>query len=83
MGIFGEVGIRPTMGGPNLSEYAAKEWSGLIDTYYLQRWERFADSLEHGTSYHIHNAFNRFGKFAAKAQIQRESYHGKGNSRTC
>lgn len=40
-------------GGPNLSEYAAKEWSGLIDGYYLKRWERFADSLEHGSQYDI------------------------------
>ena len=42
-------------GWPALSEYAAKEWSGLIDGYYLKRWERFADSLEHGTKYDILN----------------------------
>ncbi len=42
-------------GGPGLSEYAAKEWSGLIDRYYLKRWEKFADSLEHGTKYDILN----------------------------
>ncbi len=42
-------------GGPVLSEYAAKEWSGLIDGYYLMRWEAFADSLEHGTRYDIRN----------------------------
>ena len=42
-------------GGPDLSEYAAKVWSGIIDTYYLKRWERFADSLEHGTKYDIRN----------------------------
>ena len=42
-------------GGPNLSEYAAKEWSGLIDGYYLKRWERFSDSLEHGKTYDIRN----------------------------
>lgn len=40
-------------GGPYLSEYAAKVWSGLIDGYYLKRWESFADSLEHGTKYDI------------------------------
>jgi len=40
-------------GGPNLSEYAAKEWSGLIDGYYLKRWKRFADSLEYGKTYDI------------------------------
>ncbi len=42
-------------GGPGLSEYAAKEWSGLIDGYYLKRWEMFADSLERGTKYGILN----------------------------
>ncbi len=42
-------------GGPNLSEYAAKEWSGLIDDYYLKRWERFADSLMYGKTYDIRN----------------------------
>lgn len=42
-------------GGPGLSEYAAKEWSGLIDGYYLKRWEMFADSLEHGSKYDIYN----------------------------
>ncbi len=43
-----------TWGGPHLSEYAAKEWSGLIKDYYLQRWKRFADSLEYGTPYNIY-----------------------------
>ncbi len=44
-----------TWGGPHLSEYAAKEWSGLIKDYYLQRWKRFADSLETGTPYNIYS----------------------------
>jgi alpha-N-acetylglucosaminidase len=43
-----------TWGGPNLSEYAAKEWSGLIKDYYLPRWEKFADSLETGVPYNIY-----------------------------
>lgn len=42
-------------GGPYLSEYAAKEWSGLIDGYYMKRWERFADSLKTGSPYDIRN----------------------------
>ncbi len=42
-------------GGPNLSEYAAKEWSGLIDGYYMQRWKRFADSLSTGAPFDIHS----------------------------
>ncbi len=44
-----------TWGGPYLSEYAAKEWGGLIKDYYLQRWKRFADSLETGTNYNIYS----------------------------
>ncbi|RJP67333.1 MAG: alpha-N-acetylglucosaminidase [Ignavibacteriales bacterium] len=35
-------------GGPDLSEYAAKLWSGLIKDYYLVRWERYFDSLKTG-----------------------------------
>lgn len=40
-------------GTPRLSEYAAKVWSGLVEGYYLKRWEKFADSLEHGTRFNI------------------------------
>jgi alpha-N-acetylglucosaminidase len=47
-------------GGPYLSEYAAKEWSGLIDGYYLGRWKRFADSLRYGASYDIRNWENKW-----------------------
>lgn len=42
-------------GGPNLSEYAAKVWNGLIKGYYLQRWKLFADSLRTGSRYNIYN----------------------------
>jgi alpha-N-acetylglucosaminidase len=38
-----------TWGGPDLSEYAAKVWSGLIKDYYLPRWIKFADSLKTGS----------------------------------
>ncbi|BDD08649.1 alpha-N-acetylglucosaminidase [Fulvitalea axinellae] len=31
---------------PLIFEYAWKEWAGLIDGYYLPRWERFFDFLE-------------------------------------
>ncbi len=44
-----------TWGGPNLSEYAAKMWSGLIEGYYLPRWKLFADSLRTGSAYDIYN----------------------------
>ena len=37
-----------TWGGPELSEYAAKIWSGLIRDYYLPRWQKFATSLRMG-----------------------------------
>ncbi len=33
-------------GGPILSEYAAKEWSGLLSDYYLPRWERLFNALD-------------------------------------
>ncbi|MDQ2985218.1 MAG: alpha-N-acetylglucosaminidase C-terminal domain-containing protein [Armatimonadota bacterium] len=32
-------------GGPVLNEYAAKEWSGLVSDFYLQRWLRYFDSF--------------------------------------
>ncbi len=44
-----------TWGGPNLSEYAAKVWSGLIKGYYLHRWQKFADSLRTGVDYDIYS----------------------------
>jgi len=44
-----------TWGGPNLSEYAAKVWSGLIKNYYLPRWEKFADSLKNGSNSNLLN----------------------------
>ena len=37
-------------GGPDLSEYAAKMWSGLIDGYYVSRWTRWLDALRSGKS---------------------------------
>ena len=36
-------------GGPVLSEYACKTWSGLINSYYLQRWQIFYNSLFNNT----------------------------------
>jgi alpha-N-acetylglucosaminidase len=32
-------------GGPNLSEYAAKIWSGMLRDYYAPRWRLFFDLL--------------------------------------
>lgn len=31
-------------GGPVLSEYAAKEWAGLLNGYYRERWNRLFDA---------------------------------------
>ena len=31
--------------GPHIDDYAWKEWSGLLNGYYLKRWERFAQAL--------------------------------------
>lgn len=36
-------------GGPVLSEYAAKVWSGLIRDYYAQRWKLYYQHLNQGT----------------------------------
>ena len=32
-------------GGPELNDYAAKEWSGLVGDFYRPRWDRFFDAL--------------------------------------
>lgn len=42
-------------GGPYLSEYAAKVWSGLIKDYYFARWERLYDSLRTGSAIDLSN----------------------------
>ncbi len=42
-------------GGPYLSEYAAKLWSGLIKDYYLVRWEKYFDSLKTGNPVNLYN----------------------------
>jgi alpha-N-acetylglucosaminidase len=44
-----------TWGGPFLTEYAAKVWSGLIRDYYLPRWEYFFQYLKDGKEYKIHD----------------------------
>ncbi|HTY39182.1 MAG TPA: alpha-N-acetylglucosaminidase C-terminal domain-containing protein, partial [Bacteroidota bacterium] len=33
-------------GGPDLSEYAAKVWSGLIRDYYAERWKLYYEALK-------------------------------------
>lgn len=37
-------------GGPDLSEYAAKIWSGLVKDYYFKRWEIFYNNLRSETT---------------------------------
>jgi alpha-N-acetylglucosaminidase len=44
-----------TWGGPELSEYACKTWSGLIKNYYLPRWQKYADSLKTGSKCDLFN----------------------------
>ncbi|MDR3627251.1 MAG: alpha-N-acetylglucosaminidase [Ignavibacteriaceae bacterium] len=44
-----------TWGGPYLTEYASKIWSGLVKNYYLPRWEKFADSLKTGAACDLFN----------------------------
>ena len=38
-------------GGPYLSEYAAKFWSGLVRDYYAARWKNYYESLKSGTDF--------------------------------
>ena len=40
-------------GGPVLSEYAAKVWSGLIRDYYAERWRLYYKALKEGTSFDL------------------------------
>jgi len=35
-------------------------WSGLVDGYYLKRWELLADSLKYGRSFDVHSFENRW-----------------------
>ena len=37
-----------TLWGPNgeISDYAAKEWGGLVSSYYVPRWEMFLDYIQ-------------------------------------
>ena len=37
-----------TMWGPieNIEDYAAKEWSGLVSSYYAQRWKLFINTID-------------------------------------
>jgi alpha-N-acetylglucosaminidase len=37
-----------TLWGPNgqISDYASKDWSGLVSTYYVPRWQIFVDYLQ-------------------------------------
>lgn len=36
-----------TLWGPqgNIEDYASKQWSGLVGTYYVERWQQFIDYL--------------------------------------
>lgn len=41
-----------TLWGPSgqISDYASKQWAGLISSYYVPRWQMFIDSLLNGTT---------------------------------
>jgi alpha-N-acetylglucosaminidase len=42
-------------GGPYLSEYAAKFWSGLVKDYYAARWKNYYESLKSGTGFKMNS----------------------------
>lgn len=42
-------------GGPHLSEYAAKFWSGLVKDYYAARWKNYYESLKSGKKFKMNS----------------------------
>ena len=40
-------------GGPDLSEYAAKFWSGLVKNYYAARWNNYYKSIKSGKPFEM------------------------------
>ena len=42
-------------GGPYLSEYAAKFWSGLVKDYYAARWKNYYESLKSGNDFKMNS----------------------------
>ena len=40
-------------GGPDLSEYAAKFWSGLVKNYYAARWKNYYESVKSGKPFEM------------------------------
>lgn len=38
-------------GGPSLSDYSARIWSGLIRDFYIPRWQKFFEAKRNGTYY--------------------------------
>lgn len=49
-----------TLWGPTgqISDYASKQWGGLISSYYVPRWQLFVDSLLNGTGTTARNGAN-------------------------
>jgi alpha-N-acetylglucosaminidase len=41
-------------GGPDLSEYAAKFWSGLVKDYYAARWKNYYESVKSGRKFEMY-----------------------------
>lgn len=58
-------------GDPLIFDYSWREWTGLIDGYYLKRWEKFyamlQDHLDAGTSYNEEGLPQTHGREAFRA----------------
>lgn len=65
---------------PIIFDYSWREWSGLIDGFYLKRWEKFYDMLwthlENGTSYQEEGLPQVHGREAFRAN---DFYNELGN----
>ncbi len=68
-------------GGPSLSDYSARVWSGLIRDYYIPRWKHYFISKRHEESfdfrnydegYHVSRGFSFVEPFADPLAAARE-----------
>ena len=47
-------------GGPNLSDYSARVWSGLIRDYYIPRWRKYFEALRDGKTFDFSSDDERY-----------------------
>lgn len=81
-------------GGPSLSDYSARVWSGVIRDFYMPRWQKYFAALRDGRTfnfrkddehYHTTRGFSFVAPFAdplgaARRLVSEASALGSGNS---